>query len=354
MLAEVKRQREFKKDYIVPNTHMRAEFNPGHTTESERGVVLTLDTNTGEKHFSLAKNGHQQLATYLNINKEYYDRMFEKNPDLLLTNINSWLEHDPEKARFVRTLDDKVRALLSPSYQVRDNDALAIMTLEMIKEKEARIRSSHIDENKIYIKTTLPELNLPDPGPRREGQLIEAGVVVSNSEVGLGSVRVDPMAYLLACLNGMVSGTALRKYHVGRAREVFSDETRKAEEETFWMQVRDVLNSSFDEERFTALVEQMKEAGEKEIPRTASIQGIVEKTVKDNGLPIGLTDDILNTFIADTDLTKYGLMNAVTNVANRQENYEVSTKLERTGGKVLEMSNRDWESLLRAEPKRTH
>ena len=36
------------------------------------------------------------------------------------------------------------------------------------------------------------------------GDTVQGGVIISNSEVGLGAVSVQPLLYRLVCTNGMV------------------------------------------------------------------------------------------------------------------------------------------------------
>ena len=66
------------------------------------------------------------------------------------------------------------------------------------------------------------------------GDRVQAGVMISNSEVGLGAVTVQPLVYTLACTNGMVvNSLGDRKTHVGRAAKgiedfgIISDETKR-------------------------------------------------------------------------------------------------------------------------------
>jgi len=96
----------------------------------------------------------------------------------------------------------------------------------------------------------------------RKGDRVQFGVVVSNSEVGLGAVHVDPLVFVLACLNGaVVTDAGLRKFHIGRrlqeldeAVEVFQDDTVLADNRAFFLKLRDVVNAAFDETQMTDLL----------------------------------------------------------------------------------------------------
>ncbi len=49
------------------------------------------------------------------------------------------------------------------------------------------------------------------------GDVVIAGFVISNSEVGLGSLRVEPLVFRFVCKNGMIcKDYAQKRYHVGK------------------------------------------------------------------------------------------------------------------------------------------
>ena len=78
----------------------------------------------------------------------------------------------------------------------------------------------------MYIKAVNPRLQA-EVSP---GDIVQAGVIISNSEVGLGSVSIQPLIYRLVCSNGMVvNEAAARRNHVGRVTDSgeISASTRK-------------------------------------------------------------------------------------------------------------------------------
>jgi hypothetical protein len=59
-----------------------------------------------------------------------------------------------------------------------------------------------------------------------------AAIVISNSEIGNGTLRVEPSVFTTWCTNlAVMAQAAMKKYHVGRAfeadtnLEIFRDET---------------------------------------------------------------------------------------------------------------------------------
>jgi hypothetical protein len=54
---------------------------------------------------------------------------------------------------------------------------------------------------------------------------VQAGVVISNSEVGQGTLSVQPLIYRLICRNGLIAADrAMRKTHVGRMSDHVADD----------------------------------------------------------------------------------------------------------------------------------
>ena len=73
--------------------------------------------------------------------------------------------------------------------------------------------SCEVTESHLYLKVVNKKLKA-EVGI---GDVVQAGFVVSNSEVGLGSLKVEPLIYRLVCKNGLiVKDFAQKKYHVGR------------------------------------------------------------------------------------------------------------------------------------------
>ena len=105
----------------------------------------------------------------------------------------------------LRTLDGSARAYLSNRYRRIDNIDIAGVTLPILGGlPDIRFESCQITESRMYIKAVNPRLQA-EVSP---GDIVQAGVIISNSEVGLGSVSIQPLIYRLVCSNGMVVNEA--------------------------------------------------------------------------------------------------------------------------------------------------
>lgn len=353
LAAELTRQADTKKDYIAPQGAIEARVVEGE---------VVLDGINGTP-FGITNYAHGQFGDYLDIPKKYYDRMRIQQPDLLATNLNTWFKADGNEKRMVRTLDGKVRGYMSPKYRPLDNFDLAGTVLPALIEKQAEIMSAELTETHLYIKAILPSLSdeLPDGlaygGHQRigtdRGHLV-AALVISNSEVGAGTLRVEPSVFTTFCTNlAVMAKAAMKKYHVGRAGsgdegyEVFRDETRIADDKAFWLKVRDVTNAAFDEQAFRIAITEIREAGQTPIT-SVDLPKVVEVATKRLALPESLAPSILTHLARGGDLTKWGLSSAITRVANDADEYEAATELERAGGKVLALPAADWQSIATA------
>ena len=69
---------------------------------------------------------------------------------------------------------------------------------------------------------------------------------------------------------------------------------------------------------------------------------LIESTKKQFSLSDETGGDILRHLIEAGDLSKWGLANAITRTAQDQADYEDATHLERLGGKVIELTPKDW------------
>ncbi|NMD01849.1 MAG: DUF945 domain-containing protein, partial [Bacteroidales bacterium] len=186
-----------------------------------------------------------------------------------------------------------------------------------------------------------------------KGDVVQAGIIITNSEVGLGSVSVRPLIFRLVCLNGMIAEDgSVRKYHVGRANEaddnfnIYRDETIEADDRAFLMKIEDAVNAAVNQARFTSIVERLRESKEAKIDPPA-VPRVVELTSKEYGITQKESEGILGHLIAGGDLSLYGLANAVTRHAHDVDSYDRSTELEATGYRIATMNSNLWRQLTR-------
>lgn len=348
LAIELDRQSRTKKDYLVDTPGLRI------VPENER---LSMDINFGEKdglteieRLNINDIAHRQIGTNLGIPAKYYDKMRSEFPELLATNINGWFVKNPAK-RMLRTLDGTARAFLSERYRRIDNLEVAQTVLPIISQmKGATVESCELTDSRMYLKVINPKIE----AEIKKGDVVQAGIMITNSEVGLGSVAVTPLVLRLVCSNGMViNDNSLRKYHVGRINEaddefgIYRDETIEADDKAFLMKIEDTVNAAMNEAIFNRVVNRMKEATTIKMESSAVPQ-VIELTAKEYGITRNESNGVLGHLIEGGDLSLYGLSGAITKFAQDVESYDRSTELEATGWKVLNMTPSMWKSINNA------
>lgn len=337
LVTEIERQDTAKEDYIIRESSTRMA-DDGRINISFNGNARTLmPTDRFE----------QQLGTALDIPRKYYSKMKDQHPQLLAENVNAWLERG-QSSHMVRALDDQARALLSPNYRRIDNYEIAGAILPRISSSAGMdIVSCEVTHESLYIKVVNERIK----GEVRLGDIVQAGYYVSNSEVGNGSLTVQPLIYRLVCTNGMIAAykdfRGFSRRHIGSRIEdawaVFTDNTRKLSNAAILAQVGDIIDTLNDPARFAVLVETMQRATQR--PLTGSVTDVVDKVQQDYALSKEEHGFVLQNLIRDDDLTLYGLANAITRASQDVGSYARATELEGLGFSALTMSAERWEAL---------
>jgi hypothetical protein len=287
------------------------------------------------------------MANYVGINRKYYDKMLGYNKGLLAVNLNEWFQCTEKpyaaETRMVRVLDGNMRAFLSNRYQRIDNYDLLTALIPVFSEfSNLRFESADLSDRHMHLKVFWSG----NQKEVKQGDVIEAGCVIRNSETGFSSTSVKPMSLRLWCMNGATHDEyGTRKVHKGKAieasetsYELFTDETLQLSDKAYIMQVRDLVRSTLKGVWLDKVVSQMREA-----------QGIVvedpKKAVQELGKRFLFSEQeqelTLEHFFKDIShngQTQYGLFNAVTRMAQDIDSYERATELEEIGGQILTLT----------------
>lgn len=351
LAAEIERQAETAKDYIVSTEVLR--MTPEKKLALEGTVVFDpLEVNDLT---------HGQIATHLGIPKNYYDKMLETQPELLARNVNTWfLARKPEQ-RMLRTLDGRARAFLSNAYRPINNYDLAEAVIPILMKMNVEIVSADITERKFYLKVVDKAIYKDIPVGAALGDsshtfidTVSPAMVISNSEVGCGALAVETAVWTRFCTNLMISAQrSIRKFHIGGKAELgeemfrlLSDDTRKKTDIALWAQTQDIVKAAFDLAKFDALVGEIIET------TTQKIEGdpvkVIELTSRRFGMTEGERTGVLRHLIEGANLTRYGLVQAVTRTAEDLDSYDRSTEFEKFGGELIALPKTDWKLLAEA------
>src|SRR5690606_35840628 len=131
-----------------------------------------------------------------------------------------------------------------------------------------------------------------------------AGVVISNSEVGAGSLSVEPFILRLVCSNGMIArDNSIRRTHIGRsnlngdtelesAYELYSTETRMLDDAALFSKVRDTVKAVLtDEKSFLNITAKL--TASKEDKLTGHPQAAITELAKKYTLSVDESQNVL-------------------------------------------------------------
>lgn len=332
--SEVRRREESKEDFIAPSHRIRMMDDGNRIGLQDHG------------EYTLQQNFHSQLANHLRIPKRYYDDM-QQIPSLRAANVNAWLVKNGEEERMVRTLDNEARAFLSSKFRPFDNlFALKALTPVFDEFRGMEIQSSSLTDTRMYLQLVFPTLN----AEVKPGDVVNQGIVITNSEVGRGALDVSSLIWRLACSNGMISQSILSRKHVGSrinfATEdvnIYQHDTIEAELESYRLRIRDVVRHALQESVFMERIEKLREAAEDGISKR-KVKKTIENVTKKLNIKDDEIDNIFANISAEADYTRYGMANAVTALAH-ESNPDDAYEYERAGNTIIELSPSEWKVL---------
>lgn len=357
-METVERVSKAKRDFIAPVQAVGVRLNGGPD--------LVLSGRGLPDDYKINGTAEAQMRDFAGVPKVAWDHLRTHDPERLRDHVNHQLGKKAGEGRMLRTLDGRLRAFLSPSYRPLENIDFARAAIPILQNKGVRVLSANVDDDRLYLKGTVPSLrwdaNTIRPGvhaflkPGRDN-VIEWGVVLSNSEVGKGSLSVETLAYYLACLNGAIGTVAMRKAHLGRreqfgddASEFMSDESRAAEDRAFFLKARDVVNGVLTQDMLARYVQKIEAAAERKV------EGNQLEAVARIGERLGLNQaevvEVTNIYARQADFTAWGVANAITEYAQEESlDYAKATELEKMGGQIIELSQADWGKLVAQEKR---
>ena len=334
LAAELKRQQDNKHDFIV-NTH-----NLQMQTNSKGESKLTFTLNNKPINFGVNNNTHQQIAARLNIPIRYYQKMQLESPQLLDQTVNDSFKKLAENRMF-RTLDGIARAFLSDRYRCIDNLEICAAIYPFIEStKFLSVESAEVTDSHLYLKV----INKRIKSEVSKGNIIHAGFVISNSEVGEGCLKVEPLIFNTVSKNAMICKDSLHKTnHIGRqfknpnssAWQIPPDDP--SHNEAILEKMRnDICVAIKDSEYFERIIDLLRQS--KQIALQKNIIKAVESLANDFALSPNERGDILRQLLINEDHSRYGLINAISAASKIAQSYERATELEHISGHLLSLS----------------
>lgn len=336
-----------RRDFLVNTPALDVIATP------EAVAVRFEDVSIGGT-FALSDVCFQQMSSATGIPMPYARRMRDgsvADRELLAANMKHWLRAQPSRNMLRcfasgedngRQLPSIARAFLSERFRPLDNYDLANAIIPKLERAGCIIESAQMTERRLYIQARTPRVE----GQIKVGDAMQAGVVISNSEVGCGSLKIEPMLFRLVCSNGLILPNSLRKYHVGSRRDDTADvsfwsaQTQRLTDRAIFAQCSDTVDAALNDIQFRAQLDRIREKADGK--SVATPPAIVEVLTKRLELSDGEGANVLQHLVTGGSLDIWGITNAVTRAAEDCADYDRAIELERAGAAVLEMKPQDF------------
>jgi hypothetical protein len=139
----------------------------------------------------------------------------------------------------------------------------------------------------------------------------------------------------------------MRANHVGtrldgdeHLAEILADDTRKVLDRAVLLKVRDVVANAMTQVALDKAIAAMQETTSQMIEGNPA--QAIELLADDFALNGDEKTSVLRHLIQGGDLSRYGLMNAITRTAEDVESYDRATEVETLGGRLLDLSASQW------------
>jgi hypothetical protein len=343
-----------KRDFIAPTTQANV-YNGG------ANIMLTDNDTNYDGVFSV--NARRQLGTHLGIPSQYIEKLQARGMNELVdTNFNRLLQCPAKNARdrLFRTYDNGsdenvFRSTHSSSFLTFDHvdlmDGVAPVLNQIADNQEIRFISSGLTDNKLYMKIAFPNMQL-EVSSKQVNDIVECGVIISNSETGHGSIVVAQFIHRLVCLNGMtVNDAGTRRRHVGSANARgeldYQADTVVAMKQALTKQLRDHVLDCVDHDKFRATVAKFNASAE-DMTAEHEPEDAIESVGKKFSLSEAEVKQAKRSLLEDGDYSRWGFANAITNIAHKSEDYDRATDLQELGGNIINLNPREWKRVALA------
>lgn len=229
-------------------------------------------------------------------------------------------------------------------------------------EIDTMLLSSNVGENAMHLKVLFTDEALKaDLGTAPDGTRdeVQPYAVLRNSETGQGSLSFRLGFYRSFCTNGCIFGTeeafSFSRNHVGgklsggaNGIEVFSDDTQRKADELIIAEVSDAFRVVSDPARVEQMASKLRalKAGEQVGDAFAAVDALAQEL----DIRESEKQGILGSFLRDGDMTRWGLLNAVTEQANSDDiSYDRAQEIEEVGAQIINLTPASWLKIATAE-----
>jgi hypothetical protein len=257
---------------------------------SSSGALELSNGDGPAARFAVSDLAVGQLCQKLEIPVAYYRRLpgemkaVVANHDLGLLNGHSYL---------LRGKGEWIRAFLSADYVPYNNAQIAETADILLKKADISVKSFVIEETHLFVKVVSGEITDQASG-------LKAGVMVGNSEVGMGSISVEPFVFRLACTNDLVVAQEKSFKHAHIHLTAHELNRRMAEALSNAFKIASSTMDAFLKTREEPVVDPAE---------------TIRKLATERNMSQKFADQVVSRYQAEPEPNRFGVINAFTSAA---------------------------------------
>src|SRR6266540_7277100 len=242
-------------------------------------------------------------------------RYFRRLPDKFKIILGN---HDLERLKgtsfLIRGKGDWIRAFLSADYVAYNNSEISEVVQGLLAKGNVSVKDFVLEETNMFLKVISEDIWDVESG-------LKAGILIGNSEVGMGSVSVEPFVFRKPCTNDLIVARekSFRHAHIHLTAHELTRRMAEAVSEGFR-----VASSVLD--AFLKAREEPIEDPLETIRKIAEARQLSQK----------LTDEVVSSYLIEPEPNRFGVMNAFTNAAQKLGPLQ-RIEMERFAGTLLEV-----------------
>lgn len=241
-------------------------------------------------------------------------RYFRRLPDeMKITVANYDLRRLKGTSFLMRGKDQWIRAFLSAEYVTYNNSEISEVVKGLLEKGNVSVKDFVLEETNLFLKIISEEIWDVESG-------LKAGIMIGNSEVGMGSVSVEPFVFRKPCTNDLIVSQekSFRHAHIHLTEYEMTRRMAEAVSEGFR-----VASSVLD-----AFLRTREEPVEDPL---AAIRKIAEA----RQLSQKMKDELVSSYLIEPEGSRFGVINAFTNAAQKLGPLQ-RIEMERFAGTLLE------------------
>lgn len=222
--------------------------------------------------------------------------------------------------------NEVIRAILSDSYSPLDNKPLVKILQETLQNTNYKI--TYYKNNWKTMMLRILFSDKADTVEVEEGDVLQTGILVVNSEVGTAGVLIAPTVLRLVCSNGLTAWNTIEndryyKRHVGLNRRKMLSFAQNA-----------IISARKEALKRAKL---LKNTSGQELPDDTTKQEMIEEILDTNNIKKNIIEqaqEVIEERYSDRN-DMYSVVNSITRVARDLENTEDRLEVEKTVGDYI-------------------